>query len=441
MACELAVYASHPKFIPRARKTRFRLLARLYRGVQGNGKRFQSVSSYPPFLGLYRDAMKETHPTHIKIRSPNWLDNIPLPWQKRLMKNTLLDTTGLLHRKLQAILCEKIYSGEYPDGALIPTERELATHFKMSRVTVRSTLASMEAEGLISRRQGHGTRVTLRTAGHPCIVDLIAVVAPAQNPFFASFIRYFEEAAVAHDALVVFRQAAVHTVVDSLFDFYRRSIRNIVVWPYDESIDTAKLARLRGLGMNLVFFDRLVDSPSVDSVSVDNAHGVKMLFEHLRSRGAQRIACVGWQNEALTSNRDREAAFLRITEQDGLYRLPWNQERDVDTEVGALLAEIGPRHDALLCGNGVIGIAVKRYVVEHRLPVSVACMDDLPGADELGLTTYSQPMDRLAGMAYRRLIAQAENAAAWKAKMYLLKGNLRVRDWSGARAPGDARGS
>ncbi len=344
------------------------------------------------------------------------------------MKDTSPGGAELLHRRLRAILCEKIYTSEFPDGSLIPTERELAAAYQMSRVTVRSTLASMEAEGLISRRQGLGTRVTLRTAGHPGLVDLIAVIAPAQNPFFASFIRHFEEAAVAHDALVVFRQAAVHTVVDSLFSFYCRSIRNIAVWPYDESIDTDKLLRLRGLGMNLVFFDRVVDSPAVDSVSVDNGHAVETLYAHLRSHGAQKIAYVGWQNDVLSSNREREAAFIRIEGSERLYRLPWNQELGVDQEIGKLLAAVGRRHDALLCSNGVIGIAAKRYVTERRLPVLVACMDDLPGAAELGLTVYSQPMDRLAGTACRRLIAQAENADAWKAKTYQIRGTLRVRD-------------
>ena len=344
------------------------------------------------------------------------------------MNESSSEITGLLYRRLRAALYEKIYSGEYADGALIPAERELASRHGMSRVTVRSTLAALEAEGLVARCQGHGTRVTLRTVGYPGPIDLIAVIAPAQNPFFASFIRHFEEAAVAHDALVVFRQAADHTVVDSLFSFYCRSIRNILVWPYAEVVDLAKLVRLRGLGMNLVFFARVLESPSVDCVSVDNAHAVETLYRHLRSRGGQRVAYIGWQNEVLTSNREREAAFLRYAGPECVYRLPWNKETGVDEEIQKLLGQAGARWDAFLCGNGVIGIAARRFVKAHRMSASVACMDDLPGAAELGLTVYSQPMDKLAGMACRRLIAQAEDAASWKARAHLIKGTLVVRD-------------
>ena len=353
---------------------------------------------------------------------------ISLPAEgKDRMQGRSFENKDLLHHKLRAILCEKIYSNDYPSGALIPTERELASSYVMSRVTVRSTLAEMEAEGLISRRQGHGTRVTLRTTGYPCHVDLVAVIAPAQNPFFAEFMMRFEESAVERDALVVFKQAADHTVVDSLFNFYSRSIHNIVVWPYDELVDTDKLLRLRGLGMNLVFFDRVIDSPSVDSVSVDNAHAVETLYGHLRSRGARRIAYVGWQNEVLSSNRERELAFVRLAGSERLYRLPWNKEAGVDAQIGKLMLRIRRRADAILCGNGVIGISARRYLLQRRSSLGVACVDDLPGAAELGLTVYSQPLDRLAGMVCRRLLAQAEQASSWRAQTYLIKGTLVVR--------------
>ncbi len=63
-AFELAVYASRPKVTPRACKTRFRLLARLYRvGLATHriaAKGFCLFSSRPPSLGVYRDAMRFT---------------------------------------------------------------------------------------------------------------------------------------------------------------------------------------------------------------------------------------------------------------------------------------------------------------------------------------------------------------------------------------------
>ena len=333
----------------------------------------------------------------------------------------------LLHRKLRAVLCAKIYANEYPDGGRIPAERELALGYGLSRVTVRSTLAAMQAQGLVSRRQGHGTRVTLRTGGFPSIVDPIAVIAPAQNPFFASFIRHLEAAAEAHDALVVFKQATARSVVDSLFSFYQRDIRNAVLWPYDEPVEIEKLQRLRGLGMNLVLFDRTIGVPWADCVTVDNGHAVRTLRAHLAAQGARRIGYLGWENDVLTSNLERETAFVEMEGPDRLVRIPWTKETGLERLIPSLVRSMIDRADALLCGNGVIGIEVGRYVRGAGLSQRVACVDDLPGASDIGLTAYSQPMDRLSNTAYRLLAAQSASAGGWKAGIYRLEGSLVVR--------------
>ena len=48
---------------------------------------------------------------------------------------------------------------EYPVHASLPTERQLAEHFGVSRVTVQKALTFLEREGRIYRRQGSGSFV------------------------------------------------------------------------------------------------------------------------------------------------------------------------------------------------------------------------------------------------------------------------------------------
>jgi DNA-binding LacI/PurR family transcriptional regulator len=334
---------------------------------------------------------------------------------------------GGLSGRLRSILCGQIWSGEYPDGARLPTERALAQRHGMSRVTVRSTLSAMEGEGLIRRRQGHGTNVTLRKGGWPGTLDIIAVIAPAQNPFFSSFMQGFEAAAEAHGALVVFTQTGPRRLFEILFRFYQRGIRNAVVWPYDERIEGEKLSRIRGLGMNIVFFDRMPDSPAADSVSIDNAHAIRTLYRHLTEAGCASIAYVGWRNAVITSTGERERAFASLAGGAPVHRLRWRREQGVDADVGRLLEGLAGV-DGLLCGNGVIGMAVKRACLARRRKTRVACVDDLPGAAELRLTAYSQPMRALAAAAYARLAEQNRMAEAWTARICRIRGRLRARE-------------
>ena len=63
-----------------------------------------------------------------------------------------------LQRALKAAIDNHILS---PEDAL-PAERDLATDFKVSRITVRKALDGLVAEGLLMRRQGSGNFVSAR---------------------------------------------------------------------------------------------------------------------------------------------------------------------------------------------------------------------------------------------------------------------------------------
>lgn len=56
-------------------------------------------------------------------------------------------------------LSERIASGEYAVGALLPTELELCDRYGVSRHTVRAAIAELQQSGLVSRRKKVGTRV------------------------------------------------------------------------------------------------------------------------------------------------------------------------------------------------------------------------------------------------------------------------------------------
>jgi GntR family transcriptional regulator len=64
-----------------------------------------------------------------------------------------------LHVQLMERLRQLIISGEYQPGDRLTPEKELVNRFGLSRVTVRSSLAMLEREGWILKRQGKGTFV------------------------------------------------------------------------------------------------------------------------------------------------------------------------------------------------------------------------------------------------------------------------------------------
>lgn len=68
-----------------------------------------------------------------------------------------------LYDQLVDILTEKI-ENEYSPGDLMPSERELAERYGLSRTTVRLALQELEQLGLVVRQHGRGTFVADRSA-------------------------------------------------------------------------------------------------------------------------------------------------------------------------------------------------------------------------------------------------------------------------------------
>ena len=73
-----------------------------------------------------------------------------------------IEVPGPLYRRLQDALRTAIETAVLNPQDALPPERDLASDFAVSRITVRKALDALVAEGLLTRRQGAGTFVSGR---------------------------------------------------------------------------------------------------------------------------------------------------------------------------------------------------------------------------------------------------------------------------------------
>ena len=64
-----------------------------------------------------------------------------------------------VYYQLKNIILKKIQSGEFAQGSLIPSERDLGENLNISRMTVRQALNQLVTEGVLYREKGRGTFV------------------------------------------------------------------------------------------------------------------------------------------------------------------------------------------------------------------------------------------------------------------------------------------
>lgn len=77
------------------------------------------------------------------------------------MKGLQADSSSPLYHQLMQRITADIERGTYPTGSRIPPEHELEQLYQVSRVTVRRALSELTAEGLLERKQGKGTFVSM----------------------------------------------------------------------------------------------------------------------------------------------------------------------------------------------------------------------------------------------------------------------------------------
>jgi len=90
---------------------------------------------------------------------------------KKVQENS--DSLKTLSKDVSEKLIKQIINGVYPAGSKLPTEREMAKKFQVTRSIVREALKRVETLRLINIRQGSGAEVQDFTAtGGLELVDL-----------------------------------------------------------------------------------------------------------------------------------------------------------------------------------------------------------------------------------------------------------------------------
>ena len=85
------------------------------------------------------------------------------------------DLGAPLHHQIYLVLADGIAAGRYAAGERLPTEEQLTKLFRVSRITVRRAMASLQNAGLIER--GAGRRTVVKPLGKPLKMPMASVIS------------------------------------------------------------------------------------------------------------------------------------------------------------------------------------------------------------------------------------------------------------------------
>lgn len=334
-----------------------------------------------------------------------------------------------LYQNVRKKICRMIYEDIYHDGESIPPERKLAEDLGVSRVTVRKALKLLEEEHIIERVQGSGTRIALEYGARTGNMDIITLVAPAQNAFFSRFLDAFQTEAEELDSLVLYKQKPRQQSLEQcLFHIYEKDLRNVVLWLEDMELDPEALRKLRGLGMNIVLFDTALKSSYADSVCIDNRDAVRRLVGCLQEEGCENIGFVGWDDEQVSTVRIREEEFRKLCPEGGVLRIPREYHNCLDymdPETAEEYLEKLRDCDGILYQVGELAIPLERAARRKNINHRVAMIGENYESRRKPAIMIEQDFQGMAERIFGCLKKQNRKGSAWKPGLYSEKGILK----------------
>ena len=340
-------------------------------------------------------------------------------------------TEKSLYYSVKKKICRMIYEDIYRDGDSIPPERKLSEELGVSRVTVRKALELLEEEHIIERIQGSGTKVALHYGARAGDMEIITLVAPAQNHFFSQFIDAFQTTAEERNSLVLYKQKSGKTSLEKcLFQVYEKDLRNVVLWLEDMEISAYTLKKLRGLGMNIVLFDTSYESEYADAVCLDNQDAICNLYEQLEQEGCRSFGYVGWDEKEIRSIQVREETFRKLEPEAPVWRIPYQYHNHLEGIPSPMIERILDdmrECDCIIYGVGELGLLFEREAKNHKCRHRAAMVDEFPGAERYGIHTLKQDFLKMSEQIFECLEKQTEAEGNWRPKVYRMKGTLIER--------------
>ncbi|WP_026691912.1 GntR family transcriptional regulator [Peribacillus kribbensis] len=240
-----------------------------------------------------------------------------------------------LYEKIYLDLLNQIETEQLKPGDQLPTEKELASQYGVSRITSKKAVEKLVQIGAIERIRGKGSYVSDRlpdvsafrkkSSSAPSEFPedepngLIALIIPDffKDSFGRKIMKNIEKrcAEKNYSLVVKLTYGSQEEEDEAINTMVQLGVKGIMIYPVNGQHYTASILRLVLEGFPLVLIDRYLKGIPVCSVYTDNKKAAQNLTEFLLTQGHDHIAFVSPPEEDTSSIEERiqgfQAAYLQ----------------------------------------------------------------------------------------------------------------------------------
>lgn len=360
--------------------------------------------------------------------------------------------------RVYALFRNRVASGKWVEGELIPTEKELVAELNCSRSTVGKALTRLAREGVLERKTRAGTRVIQKIGGTGGVtpieekrlsLDALAFIYPsAQHEGIRRIMDGFQAEAhsLGRRVLMLSTGTDPHRETEIVKRLDEFDVRGVAIYPFTPGKDDYLhyIQMVFGCAFPVVFAGITLPATRRPGVLLDGFHAGYTMGRYLAGRGVRRIGFLA--NYAWTHpTREKFLGYRHAMEEadlgDALNYVMLEQEMQPNfpnpvegTEaIGMRYLERFPDVEAVLCSSDFLAIGLMRAAARSGRSVPgdlkiVGTSGFHQFRDEpIGLTTYHTPFEEIGSQAFRLLDA-CEDAQEKSAFEELVKGYLVERE-------------
>ncbi|MDQ0193367.1 GntR family transcriptional regulator [Paenibacillus wynnii] len=324
-----------------------------------------------------------------------------------------------MYEKIFDELKQRIVTKDYQLGERVPSEKELADAYSVSRITSKKALEMLAAEQLIVRKPGRGSfvadpvidylesgaNVAAGSEGYASNAinhdekTIGLIITDFGNSYGTGLIYGMEQAARDNDCFLVLRRTFgdPDNEEQSIQKLLNLGVDGLIVFPAQGEYFSAEILKLVIGKFPLVLVDRHLKGVAAASISTDNMQAALKGTEYLFDLGHKHISFLSPPPVDTTAVEDRIEGFIQAHAQRGIVvdkglwvsdltsTLPNSfNEENIERDISRLVSHLksNPAITALFAIEYNIALLAKTAVerVGLRIPedISIICFDSPP---------------------------------------------------------------
>ncbi|CAN7589206.1 GntR family transcriptional regulator [Paenibacillus sp. LjRoot56] len=313
-----------------------------------------------------------------------------------------------IYERIYETLREEILQRKYNIGDRVPSEKELADDYNVSRITSKKALEMLAEVGLIVRKPGKGSFVadesepsaeTLSSEDRAKHNLIGLVITDFGNTFGTEMIYGMERASADNDSFLVLRRSfgLPENEEKAIRSFLELGVDGIIVFPAQGEFYNAEILKLVIQQFPLVLVDRHLKGVAAASISTDNISAARTGTDYLLDLGHKQICLLTPPPMDTTAIEDRIEGFVRAHAERGVLvdRSLWLDEitstlpnsfhqPNINQDIEMIKTHLrsNPHITALFAMEYNIALLAKAAVeqMELQIPgdISILCFDSPP---------------------------------------------------------------